>query len=365
MDGPHAAVVLRRPKKVTQTSIARDLDLSQALVSKVLNGGRRGVDPATYELIWEHARKCGYHPKGMHSSAVAASVAVRQICVVLRAGLNFVEMANFPHTSHVLHGLQSTLARQRHSTVLLGAEDQLDRETLRQHLGGADSPRGVAIIGEVTPAFLDDIRLCTRRVVTVSALYPGLCHAVLSNEEQAIEQLVAHLADLGHRRFAWIDSFKGSGRYTERLEAFRRALARRELPFVATNHLTVEPGQEAAETLSRRLVALAKQRTPPTAIVCFNGVIARNALHYLIAAGFLVPRDFSIAAVDASRVCRIEQPNITCAAADPEKLGETAALLLIENRGRSDENLTQTVIAAQFFPGQTTGPAPKAKKHSP
>lgn len=354
--------VPRRPHKVTQTSIARDLDLSQALVSKVLNGGRRGVDPATYELIWEHARKSGYHPKGMHSSAVAESVAVRQICVVLRAGLNFVEMANFPHTSHVLHGLQSTLAQHRHSTVLLGAEDQLDRETLRQHLGGADAPRGVAVIGEISPRFLDEIRLCTPRVVTVSALYPGLCHAVLSNEDQAVEQLVAHLAEQGHTRFAWIDSFKGSGRYTERLEALRRALTRRDLDLDEADHLTLPPDPGASDDFARRFGEFIRRRNPPTAILCFNGVIARHAHRALSLAGHAVPRDFSLAAVDASRVCRVEHPRITCAAADPEKLGTTAAMLLIEHRGEAAENLTQTVLAAQFFPGETTGPAPRTKK---
>ena len=50
---------MTRPKKVSQTQLARELGISQALVSLVLNGRRQGISPETYERIWAHAVKRG------------------------------------------------------------------------------------------------------------------------------------------------------------------------------------------------------------------------------------------------------------------------------------------------------------------
>ena len=52
-------------KKISPTThrgqrIARDLDVSQALVSMVLNGKRQNINPDSYQRIWDHALKIGY-----------------------------------------------------------------------------------------------------------------------------------------------------------------------------------------------------------------------------------------------------------------------------------------------------------------
>ena len=56
----------RPAKKVSQTQLAKELGISQALVSLVLNGRRQGISPDSYDRIWAHAVKRGYSPKGMH-----------------------------------------------------------------------------------------------------------------------------------------------------------------------------------------------------------------------------------------------------------------------------------------------------------
>ncbi|MFN5559770.1 MAG: helix-turn-helix domain-containing protein, partial [Opitutaceae bacterium] len=55
----------RGSKTVSQTQLAQELGISQALVSLILNGRRHGINPATYARVWDHALRRGYHPKGM------------------------------------------------------------------------------------------------------------------------------------------------------------------------------------------------------------------------------------------------------------------------------------------------------------
>ena len=77
---------MARTKKISQTQLAKELGISQALVSLVLNGRRQGINAETYDRIWAIATKKGYRPKGMSSAASAESIA-DQIGVIYRSSL--------------------------------------------------------------------------------------------------------------------------------------------------------------------------------------------------------------------------------------------------------------------------------------
>src|SRR6187402_2660226 len=70
---PNSRRVPRPTKKVSQTQLARELGISQALVSLVLNGRKQGINAETYDRIWAHAVKRGYHPKGMRLASSPAA----------------------------------------------------------------------------------------------------------------------------------------------------------------------------------------------------------------------------------------------------------------------------------------------------
>src|SRR5262245_13429401 len=189
----------RKRDDVSQQRIARDLGVSQALVSLVLNGKRDNISEESYQRIWTHALKIGYRPKGMRfSSQTAPSLGVG---FILRAGVRLHTQSNF--FSHVQHGLHAGLLSRGYHSVYLGSEDDPGPQGAQQLLQQLKFC-GVAILGEVKRAFIETIKAAQPNVVLISFSYPGLCHSVMPNERQAIEQLVSHLCDLGHRRFAWI-----------------------------------------------------------------------------------------------------------------------------------------------------------------
>ena len=93
----------RPAKKVSQTQLARELGLSQALVSLVLNGRKQGINTDTYDRIWVHAVKRGYHPKGMRLASSPAAQS-RQVGIILRAPLRLnTPTMYFGHVQHGLH----------------------------------------------------------------------------------------------------------------------------------------------------------------------------------------------------------------------------------------------------------------------
>ncbi len=345
----------RSPKKVSQTQLARELGISQALVSLVLNGRRQGINAETYDRIWAHAVKRGYHPKGMHLASSPAAQA-RQVGIILRAPLRL----NTPtmYFGHVQHGLHSGIEAREHTTVFLGAEDQLDAAKLRRLFAPGHAFHGLVLVGEVTRAFLDQLRKFGLRIVAVSARYPGLCHSVLGNEPQALESLVDHLHGLGHRRFGWIGGNVGLGRHEARLQAYEGALGRLGLRLDPRYTVKLKEGDriDGADGV-RVLLAHRRRRDFPTACICYNTLMASGAVREFDREGWSVPGRVSVASADLSPVATDSRPRITAAGSNPTTLGEAAARLLLEGAGVAPEGCTDLMLPAQLFVGDTTGPA--------
>jgi LacI family transcriptional regulator len=346
--------VARLPKKVSQTQLARELGISQALVSLVLNGRKQGINAETYDRIWAHAVKRGYHPKGMHLASSPAAKG-RQVGIILRAPLRL----NTPtmYFGHVQHGLHTGIEAREFTTVFLGAEDQLDAEKLRRVFAPGHSFHGIVLVGEVTRAFLDQLRRFGLRTVAVSARYPGLCHSVLGNEPQALESLVEHLHELGLRRFGWLGGNVGLGRHETRLQSLEAALARVGLRLDPRYVIKLKEGDriDGADAV-HALLPHAKRKDFPTAVISYNTLMAAGAVRALTREGWNVPADISVASADFSPVATESTPRITAAGSNPEKLGEAAARLVLEASPAHGEGFTDLMLPAHLFIGDTTGP---------
>ncbi len=350
-------------KKISQSQLATELGISQALVSLVLNGRKQGINAETYERIWRHATRRGYHPKGMHLPS-SPSGQKRQIGIILRAPLRL----NTPtlYFGHVQHGLHTGIEAREFTTVLLGAEDQLDPAKLRRIFGAGHSFHGIVLVGEVSRRFLDELRQYGLRIVAVSARYPGLCHSVLGNEPQALESLVEHLVSLGHRRFGWLGGNVGLGRHEARLQAFQSALASAKLNLPPRYVVKLKDGDRiTGADAVRTLLPLAKRKDFPTAFVTYNTLMVAGAVREFEREGWQVPGDVSIAGADLSPMAAESRPRLTAAGSNPQKLGEAAArLVLADGSGRNDE-FTDLMLPAQLHIGDSTGPAPGTLTRAP
>lgn len=346
-----------RTSKVSQTQLAKELNVSQALISLVLNGRKAGINAETYQRIWDHAVKRGYRPKGMHFASSPAVVQPRQIGFILRAPLRLHTPSVY--FGHVQHGLHTVAEARGMASTFLGAEDELDVEKLHRLFHPGHSFQGVVLLGEVARGFLEQLRKIERRIVAVSARYPGLCHSVLGNEPQALEDLVRHLHGLGHRRFGWLGGNSGLGRHEARLSAYRAALQLIGVELPPRYCITLEQA-DRAEGFEAALAAAshAKRRDFPTAWVCYNSIMAAGAVKGFAHAGLAVPKDVSVCGADVSRAGLENKPRITCAGTSPEKLGEAAARLLLNSTGEPDEPFNDLMLPSQLIAGESSGPAP-------
>jgi LacI family transcriptional regulator len=341
-----------RTKKISQTQLAKELGISQALVSLVLNGRRQGINAETYDRIWAIATKKGYRPKGMSSAASAESIA-DQIGVIYRSSLKRSSPGNY--FLQVEQGLHNALIERGYSTVFMGSEDTLNRARLGKFFTEGHRFRGIVLMGEVEAAFLNDLRRFEKRIVANSARYPGICHSVVGNEPQALEALVVHLVGLGHRRIGWLGGNVDLGRHESRFNAFKAALSVANIELDARYTITLEQadraeGFEAAHTMLKHR----KDKEFPTAFVCYNTLMAQGALKAFEREGLLVPDDLSIASADASAVATMQKPYVTAAGTSPEKLGEAAARLVLQSTGEESDTFIDMMLPAPLIKGDST-----------
>ncbi len=329
----------------------------------VLNGRRTGISPETYDRIWAHAVKRGYHPKGMRLAAVPGGTGTRSVGFILRRPLRLSTIGNY--FGRVQQGLHNVLVGAGLTTSFLGSEDQLEPARIAGFFPAGHSYKGVVLLGETAHGFIDLLREHERRIVMVSGRYPGFCHSVLGNEPQALSQLVQHLVGLGHRTIGWLGGNVGLGRHEMRFQAFTAAMATAGLKIDDRYVITPPEGDRAAGAdAAREAIARAKARPNrplPTAFICYNGIMAEGAIREFERAGLSAPRKISIAAADAPRTEATGHPSITSAGAPPEKLGETAARLVLTSTGANDEPFNDVMLPSQLVIGESTGPAVVSK----
>jgi len=343
-------------KRISQSQIAKELGVSQSLVSLVLNGRREGISDKSYKEIWQVAVANGYVPRGMQP--VHAPEARRNyVGIVQRGGLKIDQPSNT--FSHVQQGMFRVLQQSRISTTFLGGERDLDEKKLFELLGQRDPLQGIVVLGEVSEPFVRAMGELRVPLLIVYASAPGLCHSVTPNENQSLDQIVEHLMELGHKRFAWLGGNQKLGRHQMRLSALRESLTARGLELNEKFVVSVEDGdrQEGFNCADELMKRVGDDRAnAPTAWICYNGLMARGAHQFALLRGIRIPEDISLAAIDRTRVCTEIHPDLTSASCDPELVGKEAAKLLCKPDEPGETSiLVDLVIPSELAVGETSG----------
>jgi len=329
--------------RVSQQQIAKELGLSQALVSTALNGRKAQVAAETYDKIWDYAKKVGYRPRGMQTDLLGKEQqSPKGVGFILRSGLN-IDSQNI-YFSHIQTGLCQFLAQREMHAVFLGNEDLLDSKRMQS----VRNVCGVVLFGEVSTAFLHDLIQLNHRVVSISAYYPGWCHSVQSNETQGAMQVVEHLKQLGHKNIAWVGGLLGRQRSSQRRKALDEALAGFGME-LSVDHIlelpeaTLKEGAKAGEWL----VQMPRSKRP-SAVVCFNSLMARGVANHLLRNDMRIPEDIAIVSMDRTKVCSDDHPFITSAGANPENIGAIAGDLILKATGQQNETFNDIVVASKL-----------------
>ncbi len=314
--------------RVTITDVAEKAGVSAATVSNVINN-RPGVSQSTRELVLQTIREVNYRPSGTARNLKRKS---GKPCI----GVVVKELDN-PYYTDVASGIRE-YADSRGYTVFLTSS-------------GGDYHREKTAINEFTVKDIDGIVIApslTDPEAEISHLFhlqelnfpfvllekiQGIRASVVDIDHiAATKSAVKYLIDAGHTQIVHFAGPDYTTHTNERIAGVRTAYSESHLVF--NEEQTIVSAGAHLEDGYQTAMGYFQDRSPaeyPTAIVCFNDLIALGAVAALNDLGISVPAQVSIMGDDDIKFARRCPIPLSTIHTPRHELGQTAAEILIES----------------------------------
>lgn len=322
--------------KITISDIARYAHVSKATVSAVLND-RPGISVQTRERILEIIEKLKYRP-----SHVARSLTNRETKSI---GLLIKEIDN-PYFAKIMKGVFDKCSELGY-TVLLGSseldpvQEKKSLETLlRQQVDGLIlSP---LLNEDIDLSYLYDLKTKNYPFVTLGSVINIQTNVVEVENKKAAVSAVSYLIRQGHRRIAYFAGPFYSAHSKDRLAGFRQACSENGIP--VPEDLIFRTGSYIADGYRMGMALFSRSQAPPSAVFCYNDLVAIGLLNALSELNIRVPADVSVIGFDDIEFCNFMQVPLTTVRVPAHQLGEVAAELLIDQIMSGEKSRNEKVI---------------------
>ncbi|MCE7029997.1 LacI family DNA-binding transcriptional regulator [Jiella avicenniae] len=170
----------------------------------------------------------------------------------------------------------------------------------------------------------------------------------------ATERLIA----LGHRDILFVSGNRRHSARFDRLAGFCAAMEAHgfDAGGVVELRLTHTAARAAASTILDR-------QKRPSALLCFNDVVALGLHRGLLDLGLRLGRDVSLVGFDDVAEAALVLPGLTSVATRPFEVGENAARLLLRRIHAPAAAIERRIVPTRYVERESTGPAPAALDH--
>jgi DNA-binding LacI/PurR family transcriptional regulator len=331
-------------RQVSIKDLAQLANVSQSTVSRALRNSHL-VNPGTAEKIQQLARESGYR-----ASLVARSLVTRETkaigCVV--------SSITDPFVAQVISGVYEAATQNGYAVLFANSNTDPERE-IEAVLSFQDRRvDGILVVasrvGDRYGAHLASMRL---PIVLINNQHSAThIHSLMIDNVAAAREATRHLADAGHRRIAYIGSTGGQFSDEERLQGYRSVMD--EFGVAADPDLIVygEGTPSGGERAMNQLLAL-KQR--PTAVFCYDDLLALGAYQAIHAAGLAIPKDMSVVGFDDVFFAAYAVPPLTTMRQPMLSMGKGAMELLV-NLCCGREISEQVQVKAELIARSSTAP---------
>lgn len=308
-------------KPATIRDVAREAGVSKSLVSLVFNGGEN-VSEERRKRVLHAAERLGYRPNLVAQSLAAGR---RDVVAILVANLHN------PLFAEIVSAAKARLVEAGQRTLIVSAQVDdddgsavLDRDNIA--ILRDLRPSGLIAIGTIRGfAELADLT-ATIPTVVASAMdtTQDVVAVVRSDDEVGLDLVVAHLAEQGVERIAFVGG-DGGAVAASREAAFRASAEKRGF---GTN-ARIEQA-DFTEADARRAVAdLMAGGRLPQAIIAMNDLTAIGVITALEEEGVAVPADCLVTGYDDTMLAAIPRISLTSVDPDNRRIGMAAAEALL------------------------------------
>ena len=318
-------------EKVTLKTIAREVGLSPATVSLVLNGRPVRVSDENRRRILDVARREHYIPNQIARSLVTQHTQTLGLIVPNIESRFFSSFAKM---------LEMKCRRRGYALFITNSDNSTsnDADLVRLLVNrGAD---GIFIITsdevEASKQLIADLEQLPVPYVMVDRTIDALdCDKVTFNNELGGYLATKYLLDHGHRRIAcMVNTASNTG--CARLNGYVRALGEKGLELDQSLVLTSDYYIPDAYLAAQQLI-----RVNATAVVATSDNIALGLLRYLYERGLHVPRDYSVVGYDNSISDALFEPALTSIEQNVDELSDAALSIMFRRLGEHGADVVQ------------------------
>ncbi len=313
-------------RRATIIDIAQSAGVSKSTVSLVLNGSpqvkpekRAAVRRAMDDLGYVYNRSAA-NLRNPHSRIV---------------GMVINDLSN-PFFAELAIGIERVLRTSGYVPFLAHTDESLVRQaevvrSMREHGASglilcptadsdADEINGIASLGL-------PIVLAIRRVEGARA------SLVCSDNRAGARRVTQHLIGLGHRHIAFLGGVPPTCVRQDRIAGFREAIDAAGLAFEPGLVIESAPSKDGGFAAMMGLVTRGDR---PSAVVCFNDVVAIGAMLALFRPGLVPGVDMSVTGFDDTAEARQVSPALTTVSVHGGELGERAAQMLLRRMAAAE-----------------------------
>ncbi len=310
---------------VTLKDISAQTGINTCSVSHVLNNHPRAMElkAETREKIHRCAREMGYA-----RNEIARSMVTGRNDVIAFISC---DTGAWEYTGKIMSGIVEEATRQSFAVKVYhlahSNPENIIRQLIEQRVAGVifHSDRNIDLDFIRSEAAKKHIPCAT---VNLSSISAGI--GVTSDDFQGTREAVKYLAELGHRRIAYISN-RLRLEFTENRENGFVAGMKEYVPHSGIMQIAYGINTDYDENLPaiRELLSGSEDKRP-TAVICYSDYIACNVLQAAYQMGIKVPEELSVIGFADMDVAKYATVPLTTVAQPFEQMGRETANMLIE-----------------------------------
>lgn len=316
--------LLKNSRSITIKELALRAGVSHSTVSRALHN-HPAIARETVERIQQLASELNYVP-----SHFARSLKTNRSYML---GVIVHRIAD-PFYSEVLGGIQDLAHQFQYSMFVSAFESDVARQvSLIQGMFGRQAD--ALIIGDsfFTSESVNALGIHVPTVFIHNRADEILPHSIYHDDVNATRELTRHLLDLGHRRIAFGGNERGGFLHQQRHTGVVAELEDAGLEMPREYDLLAPNGQMSSGTfLAKQLLSMPER---PTAIICFNDMLAIGVMQTLQQANIRIPEDISVAGFDDLSLAEFTYPALTTYCQPSWELGQIAAKVVLHLLGEN------------------------------
>ena len=331
--------------KVTLQDIARALGVSKATVSLAMNDSTLVADK-TKKLVRQKSEELGYvYNRG------AAGLSTGETRTI---GLAVHDFSN-PYFISLCESVEAVLSMSGRMSFLCNTDESLERQARFINELVAHNADGL-ILGPAVGTTLDDLKPLLDRKVPIVLLGRDVVGApvdlVRNDDQRALMLATQHIISQGHHRIAMLGGSKnttvGHNRRAGFLQAMESAGVEVDPDFLIDCEPTTAGGLAAAQAL------MAKNELP-TALVCFNDMVALGAMSALCDMGRAPGKDIAVIGCDNVEEGGRSYIGLSTVQVQKEAIGHEAAEILVNRLDNPETELRRVVKEPTLLVRKTCG----------